>query len=288
VRALKWITHPVSLLLIIVVIALYINRETLFPNLSRAGESETLLSRVESAIDALQAKVKPAAPSDGGEEADIVFGKSGDNDMPAYVAATGASAAQGQMPPSNGGEQDRGDGDTKGGEVLPAQGGEGTVRDARAVSALPAEDTGTATGSDVIGPVTGAADAASPLTSESSGATDTPSAASADTVPGVSREQLLYTWRQARLAAWHGDLDTAIKHYQTLITLQPDNIDAYGEMGNVMLRMGKTEGAAEAYYQAARRLGNTHRRMMAWQLLNVIARLSPPRAEKLYQELMPR
>jgi tetratricopeptide (TPR) repeat protein len=98
-------------------------------------------------------------------------------------------------------------------------------------------------------------------------------------------QHLAQLWYQARFAAWNGDAPQAIGRYREIIALQPGNPDAYGEMGNVMLRLGDREGAAEAYYQAAQRLAKAGNPMMAWQLLDVIAGLSPARADQLYREL---
>ncbi len=95
-------------------------------------------------------------------------------------------------------------------------------------------------------------------------------------------------WQQARFAAWQGDYASSIKHYRLLVVQQPDNYDAYGEMGNVLLHSGDRDGAAEAYYQAALLLNDTPHHMMAWQLLNLLAWLSPEKADKLYQELLAR
>jgi tetratricopeptide (TPR) repeat protein len=105
-------------------------------------------------------------------------------------------------------------------------------------------------------------------------------------IAAVTAEQILNTWQQARIAAWYGDYARAIEHYQTVITLQPDNFDAYGEMGNIMLYAGDRDGAVAAYYQAARLLNETPYRHFAWYLLNVIAGLDPQVAEMLYQELL--
>lgn len=95
-------------------------------------------------------------------------------------------------------------------------------------------------------------------------------------------------WRQARMAAWRGEFAVAIEHYRALVARQPDNFDAYGEMGNVLLNSGDREGAAEAYYQAAVLINNTPHRMMAWRLLTVLSWLAPEKADKLYQALLPR
>ncbi len=102
----------------------------------------------------------------------------------------------------------------------------------------------------------------------------------------ASPEDPWHTWQQARAAAWKGDYTTAIELYREVVAQQPDNFDAYGEMGNVMLNSGDREGAAEAYYQAAVLLNQTPYRMMSWQLLNLIAWLAPEKADSLYEALV--
>lgn len=122
------------------------------------------------------------------------------------------------------------------------------------------------------------------VTDESAVAKTDSSAESASTATvGMAAEQL---WQEARLAAWQGNSALAIRYYQLLLAQQPDNFDAYGEMGNVMLSSGDREGAADAYYQAAVMLNTTPNRMMAWHLLHVLAWLAPEKADKLYRELL--
>jgi tetratricopeptide (TPR) repeat protein len=116
----------------------------------------------------------------------------------------------------------------------------------------------------------------------------TEQAASQPEIPAVTSEQILNTWQQARIAAWYGDSARAIEYYQTVITLQPDNFDAYGEMGDVMLYSGDRDGAVAAYYQAALLLDETPYRHLAWYLLQVIAGLDPQSADQLYGQLLDR
>ncbi len=137
-----------------------------------------------------------------------------------------------------------------------------------------------------------AGDEESPPASLNSATHDGPVEVKSDTaasnVPSeVTAEWIRQTWQQARLAAWKGEFATAIGHYRVLVAQQPDNFDAYGEMGNVLLNSGDREGAAEAYYRAATLINNSSHRMMAWHLLNVLAWLAPDKADKLYRELLP-
>lgn len=92
-------------------------------------------------------------------------------------------------------------------------------------------------------------------------------------------------WYRARLAAWEGQWDDALNHYQRLIALQPGNFDAYGEMGNVYLLMGEVEQAVTAYYQAALRMSEAGYPRIAWHVQAIVARLDQDRSEQLYQAL---
>jgi tetratricopeptide (TPR) repeat protein len=289
VRVLKWLFHPVYLLLIIVAIALYLNRDTLFPDLAQSTEVGAVVSKVESLIDNLHSEPPSAVGRDDAEETDIVFGEEAGSDMPSFgdiAAAETATAQQQSVSPGAGVDE----------ATPPAAIVANSEVETEASSPAEVFSEAEAIAETSSEPVEPAQDEASPALAAI--APKPAASAPVDTVdaiadqageppaaPAVSREQLLHTWQQARIAAWRGDVNTAIEYYQTVITLQPDNYDAYGEMGNVMLRVGDYEGAAEAYYQAAHLLNKTPQRMMAWQLLNVIARLSPQRAEKLYQEL---
>ncbi len=138
---------------------------------------------------------------------------------------------------------------------------------------------------DAAGEVeSGLVSAAQSGTDESATASAASSAENEASLAGMSPEQI---WQEARLAAWQGNPSKAIMYYRRLLAQQPDNFDAYGEMGNVMLSSGDREGAAEAYYQAAVLLNNTPHRMMAWHLLNVLAWLAPDKADTLYREFLP-
>lgn len=271
-RAVKRLFHPLNLLLIIVVLALYLNRDTLFAELGNSAEVEAVRSRVDSAIGILQSEAQLPAEGAHAEGEDIAFSQVAGSDMPSPGNVTAAQA-----------------------EDMPQQAALTAAASAGGMTPDPEAENATAGSTEAEAetpPETGdiAADAVErdEATQGAEDMAETPleGPATESAKPAVTREQLLRTMQHARRAAWRGEFNTAIEYYQTVITLQPENIDAYGEMGNVMFRCGDREGAAEAYYQAARRLNRTPRYMMAWHLLNVIAVLSPPRAEQLHRELL--
>lgn len=92
-------------------------------------------------------------------------------------------------------------------------------------------------------------------------------------------------WRAARLAAWRGELERSVSLYRELATREPDSVDAPGEMGNVLMRMGDWSAAAEAFSDAALRAHTGGQTEEVWYLHGVVAGLDPERAATLQQRL---
>jgi tetratricopeptide (TPR) repeat protein len=91
-------------------------------------------------------------------------------------------------------------------------------------------------------------------------------------------------WKAARAAVWQGELSGAVTHYQKLITAQPDNYDAYGEMGNVLLAQSNAQAAADAYATAASLIYRSGNRQMAYRVANIVTQLDQARGEVLQGE----
>lgn len=89
----------------------------------------------------------------------------------------------------------------------------------------------------------------------------------------------------ARSAFWRHDYQQAEKDYQALIQLDPDDPDAYGELGNVYFSQGNWKAAGGAFYEAALRLIESGQVGRARHLLTVIQGLDPERAGELEQQL---
>jgi Flp pilus assembly protein TadD len=98
-------------------------------------------------------------------------------------------------------------------------------------------------------------------------------------------QTVLTLWQTARRAAWDGNSDAAVKNYRALLKLQPNNYDAYGEMGNVLLQQGDTEDAVEAYSQASLLLAKSGYPQAAWHVVNIVAKMDQTKAEELQQTL---
>lgn len=245
-RPLKWLSHPLLLLLLIIVVALYVSRDAIDSGLPERDEAS-------------------------GQDGAIAIQQQGESAPPPGQEEVGRQASQ----PADLPDVPR----LEGAEGLDSGGLEAAVAQPDAAGHPPGEDAGPGE--------QGAAETADAVL-ENDDAEVTEHAASQPEIPAVTSEQILNTWQQARIAAWYGDYARAIEYYQTVITLQPDNFDAYGEMGNVMLYSGDREGAVAAYYQAALLLDETPYRHLAWYLLQVIAGLDPQSADKLYGQLLDR
>jgi tetratricopeptide (TPR) repeat protein len=92
-------------------------------------------------------------------------------------------------------------------------------------------------------------------------------------------------WHQARAQAWMGEWQASLTSYQQLLKQTPNNYDAYGEMGNVYLRIGNLEEAVAAYSEAALMISRAGYPHVAWNVLGVVSRLDYQQGEALYQAL---
>lgn len=62
-------------------------------------------------------------------------------------------------------------------------------------------------------------------------------------------------WRnRARGSAQAGYFGESVREYRHHLASYPNDVDAYGELGNVYLKMGRYPEAAQSYYEAATRL----------------------------------
>ena len=89
----------------------------------------------------------------------------------------------------------------------------------------------------------------------------------------------------AREAYWLHDYEGAENHYRTLIQLEPDNPDWYGELANMYFAQGQWEQAASAYYESGVRLLKDGMVEQARQMVNVIRGLNGPGADDLETQI---
>jgi tetratricopeptide (TPR) repeat protein len=93
------------------------------------------------------------------------------------------------------------------------------------------------------------------------------------------------TLDSARSAFARGDVSEAISLYRSLLAQKPDDVDARGELGNVLLSAGRLQEAAEAFYATAIRLARSGDGARARALAPVVRRNDPGLGDKLDAEL---
>jgi hypothetical protein len=89
----------------------------------------------------------------------------------------------------------------------------------------------------------------------------------------------------ARQAFAAGDLQGAIKAYQALLTSNPQDINAMGELGNVYYRAGWIPQATQTYFDTASKALDQNRPDVAQTLVSVIEQTNPMLASQLHDRL---
>ena len=89
----------------------------------------------------------------------------------------------------------------------------------------------------------------------------------------------------ARAAFARGDVSQAISLYQDLLKREPENVDARGELGNVLMSAGRLQEAAATYSETAVRLARAGDGARARALAAIVRRNDPALADKLDAEL---
>lgn len=91
---------------------------------------------------------------------------------------------------------------------------------------------------------------------------------------------------QAREAYSRGDADAAIRSYTEFLGKNPDSIDGHGELGNVYYMTGRLQEAAQAFFEAGKRMIDQNQAERAQALLPSIGQGNPALAGELQQKLM--
>lgn len=104
-----------------------------------------------------------------------------------------------------------------------------------------------------------------------------PSVTNHEQAPVNARDMLMV----ARQTFWNGNPLDSEKLYLDLVSLQENNPNVYGELGNVYYSQGKWQQAGKAYYEAAIRLLDLKQTQQVNYLLRVIQGLDAESAEKL-------
>jgi tetratricopeptide (TPR) repeat protein len=293
VRVLKWLFQPVYLLLIIVLVALYVNREAIFSEeVTESLEVEALSDKVESLVDRLRAEqeqpvaeVQPAVVE--GEsatpEVEMAVTSISPTDDRALPQPTQPEPVVEQETPVAGiTEEAMSDipQSAPSSEVV-----ESVVAEiAAADDTVPTVNSLSAPEADISQPPVEAADVTGAVSDEVPAVNETADTNDSIGVPPAQAMSPQAIWSAARAAVWQGDLDGAVAHYRQLIALQPDNFDAYGEMGNVLLAQYDTVAALDAYASSARLIHQAGYREIAFRLVSVVARMDDERGRELFSE----
>ncbi len=256
-RVLKWLFHPVYLLIIIVIFALYVNRDALFSEeVAESLEVEALVSKVDELAERLRSDAEAEPTTALPEIAETEVADKSVNEASDAVAEVASSP----VPEAT----------------------ESVTDESASVAESVAEES--APVAEVVSAVSNAESTS--LQSESqleplAVVTEIESS----TVPGeVAVASPLSVWQSARAAVWQGDLSGAVAQYRQLVAQQPDNYDAYGEMGNVLLAQSDVAAAVDAYVKAARLIHQSGNQRMARHLVGVVASLDEAQGQLLYNE----
>ena len=90
-------------------------------------------------------------------------------------------------------------------------------------------------------------------------------------------------WITARKSFYQRDYTLSEQSYQQVIGKTNDNVDAYGELGNVYFNQGKNKQAAAAYLEAATIMVRNGQISRARSLMGLLRHLDEAQAEKLKQ-----
>jgi tetratricopeptide (TPR) repeat protein len=93
------------------------------------------------------------------------------------------------------------------------------------------------------------------------------------------------TLESARAAFARGEVSQSIALYHDLLKAKPDDVDARGELGNVLLGAGRLKEAATTFYETAVRLARAGDVQRAKALALSVRRGDPELADKLNAEL---
>ena len=101
-------------------------------------------------------------------------------------------------------------------------------------------------------------------------------------VSGSQRsDEVKENWITARKAFYQRKYELSEQNYRKVIDSTEDNVDAYGELGNVFFNQGKKEQAASAYFEAAAILVRQGKVNRARSLMGLLRHLDKSKAGEL-------
>lgn len=283
-KLMKWLFQPVHLLLLLIIAALYINRDIVFTGGENSLNAQQLLSRVDGIVTEIRDSETPAADSADAVGDDVTnLAQRSPADSGSDETASQADKPRGAATTAIADQPD---------DIVGSMSED--MRGSDDVPVMPIPMPASQAPSPVDEAMPGTIESLSPLVPATGEQGLQPSQQITDVRSAKERTEVfaampsLEIWRTARRAFWGGDSTAAVTYYRQLIAIQPDNYDAYGELGNVLLSLGDVDGAVAAYMQATRLIKRAGYPQVAWQLLQQIGRLSPEQANALYFELSDR
>lgn len=90
-------------------------------------------------------------------------------------------------------------------------------------------------------------------------------------------------WITARKSFYQRNYKLSEQSYKQVIDKTKDNVDAYGELGNVYFNQGKNKEAASAYFEAAAILVRNGQANRARSLMGLLRHLDESKADELKQ-----
>jgi len=90
-------------------------------------------------------------------------------------------------------------------------------------------------------------------------------------------------WITARKSFYQRNYKLSEQSYKQVIDKTKDNVDAYGELGNVYFNQGKNKEAASAYFEAAAILVRNGQANRARSLIGLLRHLDKSKADELKQ-----
>ena len=97
----------------------------------------------------------------------------------------------------------------------------------------------------------------------------------------IQGDDIRENWIAARKSFYQRKYDLSEQNYQKVIDSTEDNVDAYGELGNVYFNQGKNEQAASAYFEAAAILVRQGQVNRALSLMGLLRHLDESKAGDL-------
>lgn len=110
-----------------------------------------------------------------------------------------------------------------------------------------------------------------------------PVAAAASSVDAASSADDVLT--KARQAFASGDVQGSINGYKELLAKDPENVNAMGELGNVLYTTGWIPQATQTYFEAANKALDQNNAQVAETLLPVIMQSNPMLASQLQDRM---